>query len=615
MDKKPNHNEIPYVVAEAYSLLLQHRVVAITETIRENLAEDATGWVFECIAEVPYPNKNNIPCEVPLQVLIPEEFPHEPVDIYTMCKEVTGFPHQDAESSKLCLDEENRAPRDALRLVCYIKWAVEWLKDAANGVLLKQGSPYELPDFSRRLLDSPLPKEFCLIFDESANSYETWEPYIGEFGHVECSWGLGIQALFAVSFRNKDKALVRESGFSSHVLEKNSKIDGKWVIVPDICYKRHRPPQTYEEMDELCARNNLNFYALLKETWNLNNSHKFGILLIGFPVPKTVGSSFTEIHWQPLFFQNLKGFRAQKSRHRLKGPTRKPKQIWQRLKEDGCFAPSQQVPWGSVENVARERLYIRGAHPPEVQSNSIAFFGCGALGSSVAELLARGGVKKLNLFDPDFIKFGNLCRHTLGGSSVGFNKAVALAGRLSRANPLSAIMGYPIGIPLNSHSDETSRQVLADADIFVDCTTSYTAFGWLNQKAIESGKRLISLFFNLHAELLTICISGDSMSCGEIFDDLENSVKKKQTTVNPDVYFHEPSEEDIIIEGAGCWHPSFPALNTHVQILAAHAVDIISHSISSKSKRGLAAIIKRQSVTLNGVQPGPLVEVAWTKEY
>ena len=65
MDKKPNHNEIPYVVAEAYSLLLQHRVVAITETIRENLAEDATGWVFECIAEVPYPNKNNIPCAIP----------------------------------------------------------------------------------------------------------------------------------------------------------------------------------------------------------------------------------------------------------------------------------------------------------------------------------------------------------------------------------------------------------------------------------------------------------------------------------------------------------------------------------------------------------------------
>ena len=99
------------------------------------------------------------------------------------------------------------------------------------------------------------------------------------------------------------------------------------------------------------------------------------------------------------------------------------------------------------------------------------------------------------------------------------------------------------------------------------------------------------------------------------FDDLKDSVKNKQTPIDPCIYFYEPLKEEEIMEGAGCWHPIFPAQNTHIQILGALAVEFITHSISSKSKTGLAAIVKRQSVMQNGVQPGPLVKVAWMKEY
>ena len=426
-------------------------------------------------------------------------------------------------------------------------------------------------------------------------------------------------AVFAVRFCEEGGSLIRESEFSTEVLKKDAKIDGRWIIVPDIRYERHRPPQTYKEMEELCSKNDLDFYAILKEAWNHKHSYQFGILLIGFPIPRIVGEPPTEIHWQPLLFKNvnqhLKEFSIPGAKQRTKGQSQTPRKIWERLINNGYFSASRQLPWGMVENVVHERLYARGAYPPKVQSTSIAFFGCGALGSYVAELLARGGVNQLNLFDPDSINFGNLCRHTLDGSFIDVNKAKALAARLSRANPLSTIKGYPVRIPLNSRSDESIHQVLADANVFVDCTTSHAAFDWLNQYAVENDKRLISLFFNFHAELLTICISGDSTSCGHIFEDLTCSVQEKQTPLDPRVYFHEPSKEDQIIEGAGCWFPSFPALNAHVQILAAHAVDILSHSIDSNPKIGLAAIVKRQSVTLNGIQPGPLVEVVWAKEY
>ena len=612
MDKPPC--EFLDIVIEAYNLLLQHRLVEITLPIRENLRDGETGWEFECVAKVPHPNAEKVPGEITLRVVIPETFPREPVEFYP--ENVNAFPHQDAESGKLCLPEEALAPLDASRLVCYVKWTLEWLKDAANGRLLQPGEPYELPDFSRKFLKTPLPTNVPFIFEESLTSYGKWESRLGTYGGVECCWGNGIPAIFAVRFSDKDGLLIRESEFTSNVLRQDGEIKGNWLLVPDIRYEKHRPPQTYEEIDTLCSRNSLDFYTLLKETWNLKNSYKFGILLIGFPIPEKVGTPFTEIHWQPLLFQNLNGFRSQKQKHRLKGPARKPRQIWQKLKENGCFSPSQQLPWGKVENVARDRLYARGAYPSKVQTTPIAVFGCGALGGSIAELLARGGVHQMTLVDSDTIKFSNLCRHTLDGSSVGLNKARAVAETLSRANPLSKIKGYSDSVPLDSRSDEAIRQAIMDAEIFIDCTTSEAAFQWLDQYAVENGKRLISLFFNFHAELLTLCISGGSMSCRNIFKDLNYAVGQKYTPIDPEVYFYHPSKDEQLIEGAGCWHPSFPALNAHVQILAAHAVDIISHSIATKQETGIAVILKRNNfITQKGDQPTVCVEKVWGKEY
>ena len=94
----PNQREIPHIVIEAYNSLLQHRIVEISKPIARSQGEGAPGWVFECTAKVPYPNQEGIPNEVPLQVLIPEAFPRQPVEIFSLSEQVNGFPHQEAES-------------------------------------------------------------------------------------------------------------------------------------------------------------------------------------------------------------------------------------------------------------------------------------------------------------------------------------------------------------------------------------------------------------------------------------------------------------------------------------------------------------------------------------
>lgn len=607
--------EIPKVVVEAYSLLLQHRIVTIAKPITPHVENGAKGWAFECISNVPYPNEERVPERVRLRVEICEGFPRKPVKVFAICDEVRGFPHQDAESGKLCLLEEQDAPRDASRLVCYVKWAIEWLEDAANGTLLNEGDPYELPDFSRKLLVSQLPTKSPFVFDESSISYEDWKSHICKFGNIQCCFGIDIEAIFACKFSSEDGSLIRSSEFNQDLLSKDKKILGHWLLVPDIRYLRHRPPQTYGELKRQCDSFGVDFYGILKRTWNLENLDHYGILLIGFPIPKMVGDPPEEIHWQPLFIRNLRWFQSQTPTRGSSRQSRRPNRIWQRLLSQDCFSPSQQLPWGKVENVTRERLYARGAHPSSVQSTGIAFFGCGALGSSVAELLARGGVNQLSLFDPDSLMFGNLCRHSLDGSSVNLNKAEALAKRLLLANPLSSINGYPQRLPPTSDSEREIRRLLDNASLLVDCTTSEVAFEWLDQYALEECKRLVSIFFNFQAELLTICISGESTSCRDVYVDLNHSVQRHQTAIDAELYFRQPPREEQVIEGAGCWHPSFPALYGHVQILAAHAVDFLSSALESNEAKGLAAIVRRRSSARNDVEVGSIVEIAWKKEY
>ena len=615
MDEAKNTSNIQDIVKPAYNLLLQHRVVTITKPIHATPATDYNGWGFECDVDIPYPNKEGLPQKVSLRVLMPEAFPWEPVEVFSLTDDVKGFPHQDAESGKLCLPEDDFAPRDTSRLVCYVKWAIEWLNDAAKGILLKPGEPYELPDFSRKLLAEPIPTPSPLIFDESPNCYKIWKSHIGTSGHVECVCATSIPALVPIKYSDENRRLIKESESFRCSYSDTATVNGRWIILPDIRHHRHRPPQTYQELGALCDIAGVDFCNILEDAWKAGNRCNFGIVLIGFPIPEFVGEPPSEIHWQPLLFQNLGGFRAQKARNSGKGFLRKPRQIWRYLREEGCFSPSQQLPWGKVENFARDRLYKRGSHSARVQSTSIACIGCGALGSSVAELLARGGVNQMSLYDFDTLKLGNLCRHTLDGSAVGSNKATALAERLSRACPVSRIKGYPVCVPLDSRTDPAAREALAEADVLIDCTTSESAFDWLDEFACRSHKQLVSLFFDFRAELLTICISGGSTSCAEVFSDLNRCIQLNETPVDPKAYYHEPSKGEQIIEGAGCWHPTFPARYVDIEILSTHAVKLLTETIDSKPDRGLAAIVGRRSVALETFQPGPLVELLWAKEY
>jgi len=606
-------DDIPATTREAFDHLTAAGIVQIVEELRPaTKGRDPGDAEFVCRVDVPQPNKEDLPPQVALRVVIPATFPLAHIDVYPEHDAVRGFPHQDAETGKLCLQPSSEAPWDLTRLNCYLDWAAEWLRDAAEGTLLAPGDPYELPDFSRRELK--LPFGAPLLFVESAASFQAWRPWIGRSGLVMLRMLKAPPALVPVSFRLPDDHGENTTAFAEALL-KTAVLRARWLLLPDVRAFRHRPAQNFRELEVLCKAHRFTFHDQLYRAWSETNiGCDCGVVLVGFPIRRRVGDEPSEIHWQPLF---LKTWRQDK---KLKeGKKEGQRKLFDRAVKDVSFGPGKPLPWGRSTNVADERLFARGGHNDALRAMKTVVCGCGALGSAVCELLVRGGVSHLSMFDGETVEVGNLCRHTLDGADVGDGKARALAQRLSTTNPLSDIQGFGVNLPLPPtipKQPSEARDRLHEAELLIDCTTDESAFIWLNALARKQRKRLVSMFFNFGATVLTLCVSGKHTSCAKVCRRLYQDVRSGRTPISPPDWDPEPTSDEFVIPGAGCWHPTFPAVNSHVWMLAAAAVDVLNHHLRKPLRTdGLGVLIRRNNVIDANTSTQPLMEIAWMKPY
>lgn len=118
-----------------------------------------------------------------------------------------------------------------------------------------------------------------------------------------------------------------------------------------------------------------------------------------------------------------------------------------------CAAPSTaetkepEVEWTYVDD-QRPEIAVRrdGERPVAVYAGSkIAIWGCGALGSWIAELLVRAGARHVTLRDPGYVTRGLLVRQNYTETDIGRPKVEALADwlrSLSDACEVTGSVGY-----------------------------------------------------------------------------------------------------------------------------------------------------------------------------
>ena len=143
---------------------------------------------------------------------------------------------------------------------------------------------------------------------------------------------------------------------------------------------------------------------------------------------------------------------------------------------------------------------------PTTLKEEIHIIGCGAIGSTIAELLTRLGVEKLHLYDFDKVSDHNITNQMFRLKDVGGPKVAALADLLEEINPeiqlelhhegwneFSRVTGY---VFIAVDSIELRKQIVQlykynhDIKFVTDCRMRLTdaqcyAADWSNEKDIN----------------------------------------------------------------------------------------------------------------------------------
>jgi adenylyltransferase/sulfurtransferase len=137
------------------------------------------------------------------------------------------------------------------------------------------------------------------------------------------------------------------------------------------------------------------------------------------------------------------------------------------------------------ERYSRQILFseIGEAGQRRLLDSSAVIVGCGALGTALANLLARAGVGKLRIVDRDFVEPSNLQRQTLfeeSDAAEALPKAVAAERRLRAINSSVSIEGIVADV-----SPKNAEELLSGFPLILDGTDNFETRFLLNDAAIH----------------------------------------------------------------------------------------------------------------------------------
>jgi molybdopterin/thiamine biosynthesis adenylyltransferase len=148
------------------------------------------------------------------------------------------------------------------------------------------------------------------------------------------------------------------------------------------------------------------------------------------------------------------------------------------LNDDEMHLYSRQILLDGWDIEAQEKLKLA----------NVLIVGCGGIGCTSAELLARAGVGQITLIDADTIEMSNLQRQiAYVEENIGFYKSEILAKRLKQINPHIRIESY------SSKLDESNaEQLISTQDLVLDGCDNFTTRYLVNQICTQLKVALIS---------------------------------------------------------------------------------------------------------------------------
>jgi molybdopterin/thiamine biosynthesis adenylyltransferase len=172
---------------------------------------------------------------------------------------------------------------------------------------------------------------------------------------------------------------------------------------------------------------------------------------------------------------------------------------------------SRQILFGEIGRSGQERLLAA----------RVLIVGCGALGASHAEMLARAGVGHLRIVDRDFVEFTNLQRQTLfkeSDAAERLPKSIAAQRRIGEIN--SGIDVEPVIADINNSNVES---LIEGCDLVLDGTDNFQVRYLLNDACVKHCKTWIyGAAVSSYGATMTI-IPGETPCLRCLFDEMPDA--------------------------------------------------------------------------------------------
>ncbi len=477
-------------------------------------------------------------CELMISVQIPFHYPYEEIVFST--KSIKGYPHliqKNTEDYWFCLNSpfvesiEGRLEAEIDRLR---EWILAYLnknrKDNHYDYPIITRNPnaifyfyentatfnklrFQNQSFGEFLVYQPVPvneaDKNIFFADKLGNLDSPWQSDIKKYGNSQTAYWVYI-----------NKEPVRNDGTIVYEWNELKKMffDESFS---DVIVARIR-----KEYDKVYNQN--------KDSIESNDNSFVGTpLAVGYKIPSTDGEY--EIHWDfCMLYMSIKN-----------------------EKED--------IFWLQSTNISKERFFGRGGFTELFCKLNILVIGVGAIGSSLAEILVRGGVRNLVLQDGDVVEHGNICRGNFHLWQVNEKKVLALAKYLMKLSPFANIkyeQNKFLSIPVYSKEYPLSVNKLKEFDLIFDCTASNELLYFLSN--IQLDVPIISLCITNGAKQL-LCLTNNAKD--SLFDKRKVVLHSFGENLSPSFY-----------EGTGCYYPTFRASYFDINALLNYAMKRINNA-------------------------------------
>jgi hypothetical protein len=185
---------------------------------------------------------------------------------------------------------------------------------------------------------------------------------------------------------------------------------------------------------------------------------------------------------------------------------------------------------------------------------TVQIWGCGGLGSWIAELIVRAGAANVLVCDPAAVGGGLLVRQNYTEADIGENKAEALAARLRQLSDNVTVV-VAVGQP-----DIASIEA---SDLIVDATVNLAVGHWLDEYARsrgDCGPVIASVATDIQSATLGLLVTappGYLAGPATIDDLVADRVRNDPSLARYHPLWSTPQPGDELIPARGCSTPTF----------------------------------------------------------